>query len=83
MHHYPSEMAQNFWTAIWAWSTSFISTLLISLATRPRPESELRGLVYSLTERTVVAAGEPWWRRPAVLACVVLALTVALNLVFR
>ena len=83
VHHYPSEMAQNFWTAIWAWSTSFVATLLISLVTRPRAEAELRGLVYSLTDRTVVAASEPWWRRPVVLATLVLACTVLLNLVFR
>jgi SSS family solute:Na+ symporter len=83
VHHYPSEMAQNFWTAIWAWSTSFIATVLISLVTRPRPEAQLRGLVYSLTDRTVVAASEPWWRRPVVLAVLVLGCTVLLNLVFR
>jgi SSS family solute:Na+ symporter len=81
-HHYPSEMAQNFWTAIWAWSASFAFTVLISLATRPKPDSELKGLVYSLTPRT--DDGERrWWMRPASLALVALGLTVALNLVFR
>jgi len=81
-HHYPSEMAQNFWTAIWAWSASFAFTVLISLATRPKPDAELAGLVYSLTPRT--DDGERrWWMRPASLALVALGLTVALNLVFR
>src|ERR1700704_4812314 len=28
VHHYPSEMAQNFWTAIWAWSACFLITIL-------------------------------------------------------
>src|SRR4029078_6056167 len=51
VHHYPSEMAQNFWTAIFAWTTCFVVTILVSLATRPRADEELRGLVYSLTER--------------------------------
>jgi len=83
VHQYPSEMAQNFWTAIWAWSASFVVTVLISLVTRPRPEAELRGLVYSLTDRTVVAASEPWWRKPAVLATLVLGCTVLLNFLFR
>jgi solute:Na+ symporter, SSS family len=82
MHHYPSEMAQNFWTAIWAWTTCFVVTILISFVTRARPEAELRGLVYSLTER-LSSAAEPWWKRPAVLGTVVLALTLALNLIFR
>jgi solute:Na+ symporter, SSS family len=83
LHHYPSEMAQNFWTAIWAWSCAFVATALISLVTRPRPEAELRGLVYSLTERTVVAASEPWWRKPTVLAYLVLGCTLLLNFLFR
>jgi SSS family solute:Na+ symporter len=79
--HYPSEMAQNFWTAIWAWTTCFVVTIVVSLATRPRPAEELRGLVYSLTERPK-DEGEPWYRRPAPLAVVVLALTLVLNLIF-
>jgi SSS family solute:Na+ symporter len=81
VHTYPSEMAQNFWTAIWAWTTCFVVTALVSLATKPRPHEELRGLVYSLTERPR-DEGEPWYRRPATLAVVVLALTLVLNIVF-
>jgi SSS family solute:Na+ symporter len=81
VHQYPSEMAQNFWTAIWAWTTCFLVTALISLLTRPRPEAELRGLVYSLTER-LRSDAEVWWKRPAVLGVIVLGLTLVLNLVF-
>ena len=81
MHHYPSEMAQNFWTAIWAWSTCFVVTLLVSLVTKARAEAELKGLVYSLTER-LKSDAEAWWRRPAVLGVIVLALTLALNIIF-
>ncbi len=78
---YPSEMAQNFWTAIWAWTTCMVVTILVSLATKPRPDEELRGLVYSLTEK-LKDEGEPWYRRPGPLAVVVLALTLVLNLIF-
>jgi SSS family solute:Na+ symporter len=81
IHTYPSELAQTFWTAIIAWTTCFVVTILISLATRPRPAEELRGLVYSLTPRST-DRGLPWARRPWVLAGVVLALTIALNFVF-
>ena len=35
-HSYPSEMAQNFWTAIYAWTACFIVTILISLADHDR-----------------------------------------------
>ena len=34
MHVYPSEMAQNFWTAIYAWTTCFVITIVVSLLTR-------------------------------------------------
>ncbi len=81
LHTYPSEMAQNFWTAIWAWSACFVITILISLATKPRKEEELKGLVYSLTERP--SEGHlPFYKRPLALGLLVLALAVALNLIF-
>ena len=51
LHHYPSDMAQNFWGAIFAFSTNFIVTVIVSLFTKPRPESELVGLVHSLTPK--------------------------------
>ncbi len=41
-HIYPSEMAQNFWTAIFAWITCFVATILISLVTkRTKTDEEL------------------------------------------
>ncbi len=81
MHTYPSELAQTFWTAIVAWVTCFVVTIVVSLATQPRPAEELRGLVYSLTPKPS-DDDLPLRSRPWVLAVVVLALTVALNLVF-
>jgi len=81
LHTYPSEMAQNFWTAIYAWTTCFVMTIVISLATRAPDESRLTGLVYSLTPRPVE---EPlaWYARPASLAVIVIAGTVLLNVIF-
>ena len=81
LHTYPSELAQTFWTAIIAWTTCFVVTIMVSLATRPRPDAELRGLVYALTERPNDQA-LPWIRRPWVLAAAVLALTLGLNFLF-
>ena len=78
---YPSEMGQNFWTAIYAWTTCFVVTILVSLLTRPRPDDELRGLVYSLTERPRDHA-LAWYQKPATLAVLVLAFTLVLNIVF-
>jgi SSS family solute:Na+ symporter len=78
---YQSELGQTFWTAIVAWVTCFVVTIGVSLATRPRPSEELRGLVYSLTPRPTDAA-LPLRSRPAFLAVVVLVLTGLLNLLF-
>jgi SSS family solute:Na+ symporter len=76
-----SEMAQNFWTAIWAFSVCFVVTLAVSLITQPRPEKDLVGLVYSLTPR-LRATDQAWYARPAVLGAGVLAATLILNLLF-
>jgi SSS family solute:Na+ symporter len=81
MHTYPSEMAQNFWSAIVAWTACFVATILISLATSPRPESELVGLVYSLTPRPQ-DEHLAWYRRPLALGLVVLLVALILNIVF-
>ena len=35
VHTYPSEMAQNFWTAIFAWTTCLLVTIFVSLFTEP------------------------------------------------
>ncbi len=81
LHTYPSDMAQNFWGAIVAWTGCFVLTILISLVTKARDEKDLVGLVYSLTPRSS-SAGLAWFRRPLVLGVIVLAASVALNLYF-
>ena len=82
LHTYPSEMAQNFWTAIFAWTACFVMTIAISLVTaRNKSDEDLKGLVYSLTPR-LVDHDLPWHKRPATLGVIVLALTVVLNIIF-
>lgn len=78
---YPSEFAQTFYTAIAAWTTCFVVTILISLVTRPRPDEELKGLVYSLTEKPH-EHHLAWYQRPQVMAVVVLICVIILNLIF-
>jgi solute:Na+ symporter, SSS family len=82
LHTYPSEMAQNFWTAIWAWTTCFLVTILVSLVTRPREEKELVGLVYSLTEKPS-EEHVAWYTRPSTLAIAIIALVTVINFIFR
>jgi SSS family solute:Na+ symporter len=80
-HIYPSEMAQNFWTAIFAWTTCFVVTIAVSLLTRPRAENELVGLVYSLTEKPKEDQ-LVWYKRPTVLGAIVLVAALVLNIIF-
>jgi len=81
VHAYRSDMAQNFWGAIVAWTTCFIVTAAVSVVTEPKPAADLHGLVYGLTPRDIDRA-LAWYHRPAVLAVGVLACTLALNLLF-
>ena len=82
VHTYPSEMAQNFWTAIFAWTSCFVLTIVISqLTRRTKTDKDLEGLVYWVTPKPS-DAGTAWWQRPAALAIVVLGLTLVLNVIF-
>ena len=81
LHSYPSDMAQNFWGAIVAWTACFVLTIAISLVTQPRNQEELRGLVYSLTPKQT-DEGLAWYRRPALLGAIVLAGELAMNIYF-
>ena len=79
---FPSEMAQNFWLAAFAFSACFILTLVISLATRrTKSDEELKGLVYSLTPK-IVDQNQQVWQRPAVVGIVLLICCVILNVIF-
>ena len=82
LHTYHSEMAQNLWTAVWAWSVCFVATAVISLLTPQRKSlEELRGLVYSLTAKE----NHPelaWYQQPLTFGVIVLAACVLLNILF-
>ena len=81
LHRYPSDMAQNFWTAIFAFTINLVVTIVVSRMSAPRPEQELAGLVYSLTPKPV-EADKAWYMRPTVWALAVLAIAVVLNIIF-
>jgi SSS family solute:Na+ symporter len=53
----------------------------VSLVSRPKPLSELRNLVYGLTD-IPHESGTPWYKRPAPLALIVIAAVVLLNVLF-
>jgi SSS family solute:Na+ symporter len=82
LHVFPSDMAQNFWLASFAFTACFVLTLSISLVTaRTKTDAELTGLVYSLTPR--LKDGEQnFLLRPAVLGTILLIGCVILNYIF-
>jgi solute:Na+ symporter, SSS family len=75
-----------FLAASTAFVVDIVLSVVVSLATKPKPVEELRGLVYSETpkeERTDPnEAGYPWYRRTLPLAGVALAMVIVLNAIF-
>jgi len=79
---FPSDMARNFWLAIGAFISCLVLTIVISLATkRTKSDDELRGLVYSLTEK-VRDPNQAWYSSPGFLGTVLLVCCLILNLYF-
>jgi solute:Na+ symporter, SSS family len=80
-----SPLAADFWGAIVAFVADAIVTVAVSLATRPKPVEELRGLVYGMAEGTDERRSprdRVWWRNPKLLGAGALALVVVLNIIF-
>ena len=79
---FPSEMAQNYWLATFAFLVCLSLTLIISLATkRTKTNEELKGLVYSLTPK-LKDTEQNFLLRPAVLGTILLIACVILNIIF-
>lgn len=76
-----SSMSNNLWRAWWAWLVTFIFTIIISLVTTPKQDSELVGLVKGLTPET--NTGDlPLLRKPGFWGVVALICCVILDLYF-
>ena len=74
-------LAQDMYQALWSCVICVAVTVAVTLVTKPRPDEELRGLVYSLTD--VQREGRATLvRRPAFWAAVVLAIFLVLQIVF-
>ena len=83
IHTYPVEMAQNFWTAIFAFTVSSVVTVVLSLLTKQlRSEGELKGLVYSLTPHEMDDPSLKWYQKPAGLAIIVGVICLILSILF-
>jgi solute:Na+ symporter, SSS family len=75
------DMAENIYRALWAWSACVIVTVVVSLLTKPKQDSELVGLVYGATEIPKEQA-DYWYQKPIVWAGVIFAVFIALNIIF-
>jgi len=78
----PSEMAQNFWLAAFAFGTCLVLTFGISVLTkRTKTDDQLKGLVYSLTPKVKDEQKNPLLR-PAFIGVVLLLGCVIMNIIF-
>jgi SSS family solute:Na+ symporter len=68
-----------------AFVVDIVVSVVVTYMTQPRRESELRGLVYSLTpkEDLLDEHADHWWLSATKLAGVSLALVIILNIIFR
>ncbi|MCS3796295.1 sodium:solute symporter family protein [Niastella sp. OAS944] len=76
-----SGMGQAFIVAGVSWIFNFFTTIIVSLCTKPKPDEELKGLVYSLTEKPKFHE-QKWYLRVVPLGLVLLAITILLNILF-
>jgi SSS family solute:Na+ symporter len=76
-----SGMGQAFIVAAVSWIANFFTTIGVSLVTKPKPDAELKGLVYSLTEKPTYHQ-QKWYLRVVPLGLVLLVITILLNIIF-
>jgi SSS family solute:Na+ symporter len=77
----------SFVAAIAAFVVDVLVSVAVTYATKPKPEAELVGLVYSLTPKSTrqhSTTGEDagWYRNPGLLAGIALVITILLNIAF-
>ncbi len=74
-------LAEDMYRALWSWLVCVIVTVVVSYATKPRPLSELEGLVYGVVPLPV-EHDDHWYQKPIVWAGVIAVLFVILNIIF-
>lgn len=75
-----SPFHQAMWMGVVAGAADLVVTVAVSLATRPRPDSQLRGLVKGLGVGDGSGAATAWYRSPPLLGAAVICLALALYL---
>jgi SSS family solute:Na+ symporter len=76
----------NFYGAIVAFVADVVVTVAVTLVTKPKPESELRGLVWGIKDPDApdpAKAPKPaWWASPKILGATSLGIVVVLSVIF-
>src|ERR1700732_4546639 len=81
MSPHAKTLAQDMYQALWSFLVCVTVTVVVSLATKPKTDSELHGLVYGLTE--VPSVGNvPIYQKPLFWAGVVVVIFFVLNIYF-
>src|SRR5579875_478316 len=85
--HFRSALSSSFWQAIMAFVVDAVVLVVVSLVTKPKPEAELRGLVWGLSrEPEAEERADPrdrlWWRSPWLLGGIGVAFLIVLNILF-
>jgi SSS family solute:Na+ symporter len=74
-------MAENMYRGLWSWLICVAVTVVVSLASQPKPAAELKGLVYG-TYPLPSEGDLPLYKRPVFWAVVVGSVFVILNIIF-
>ena len=81
MSTHAKAMAEDMYRALWSWIICVLVTVVVSLITKPKPESELAGLVYGAT--AIPSEGNVGLlQKPIFWAGVALALFIILQWIF-
>ena len=78
LHHPVSDLAMGLGTAAFAFAVSLLVTIVVSVCTKARSDTELTGLL-----RSPEPAKAAWWKQSEVIAAAIILLAaIAVNLIF-
>ncbi|MEZ0075870.1 sodium:solute symporter family protein [Planotetraspora sp. GP83] len=81
-----TDLNASFWGAGIAFVVDILVSAAVTLATTPKPESELRGLVYGLSDASIsddaLSGDTAWYRSPVILGAGAVVLAAAFYLPF-
>jgi SSS family solute:Na+ symporter len=81
---YGSELSRSFYGAMVAFVADAVVTVIVTLVTKPKPVSELQGLVWGMANEAEPPAegDQAWYRSPGLLGGIALASIIGLSIVF-